>query len=57
MTKYKLDPIPHNLKAHKIIEDEMMNKKNGVFTCTIRVHDSHIVDVVILETHDQSKTR
>lgn len=47
----------HNLKAHKVIAEEIADKKSGLFNCVLRIHDGMIVDVVIFESYGQANRR
>ena len=53
--KYELDIREHNRQAHIDIEQEMQAKKDGLFTCIIRVNNGNIVDSVIMEYADARK--
>jgi len=48
--KYNLWVRTHNLQAHRDIDADMMAKKNGLFTFTIKVNNGNIVDYMCMET-------
>ena len=52
---YALQIRDHNIQAHLDIENEIQAKKNGLFTCIIRVNNGNIVDSVIMEYADARK--
>ena len=49
MTNYQLQIRDSNIPAHLDIEKEVEDKKNGLFTFTIRVDNGSIVDFNVTE--------
>ena len=49
MTNYALNIREHNIKAHLDIEDEIKQRKEGLFTFTLRVNNGNIVDFNVTE--------
>ena len=54
--KYELSMPEENRKAHIDIENDMAQRKNGLFTFIIRVHDGKITDYLLMEYVD-AKTK
>ena len=52
MTNYALEIKEQNIQAHIDIEHDIQEKKNGLFTFTIRVNNSNIVDYNVTEYID-----
>lgn len=46
---YALNIREHNVAAHLDIEKEIAQKKNGLFTFTVRVNNGNIVDLNVTE--------
>lgn len=46
---YALDIRKHNIQPHVDIEKEIEEKKNGLFTITLRVSNGNIVDSNIMD--------
>jgi len=53
--KYVLSIGEQNLRAHIDIEKDIQDRKNGLFTFTLRVNNSNIVDYSEMEYIDASK--
>lgn len=53
--QYSLEIREHNRQAHIDVENEIQSKKDGLFTCIIRVNNGNIVDSVIMEHADSRK--
>lgn len=49
---YALTIREHNIQAHLDVENEIQAKRNGTFTCILRVNNGNIVDSVIMEYGD-----
>lgn len=46
---YALEIREHNRQAHIDIENDIAEKKNGLFTFILRVNNGNIVDYAVLE--------
>lgn len=51
---YALDIRRHNIQPHVDIENEIAEKKNGLFTFILRVNNGNIVDCNVMEYIDAS---
>lgn len=49
MTNYALEIRDYNIPAHLDIEKEVSDRKNGLFTFTLRVNNGNIVDFNVTE--------
>jgi hypothetical protein len=50
MSYYEIVISKHNRRAHQQIDNLMLNVSNGVFSFTIKMSDSNIVDLLIYNT-------
>lgn len=46
---YELHIRKHNEEFHKDLDIDLTLKKNGLYSCIIKVHDGDIIDYVVLE--------
>jgi hypothetical protein len=53
---YNLSIREHNIQPHIDIENEIFNKKNGLFTFIIAINGGNIVNFLVLEEEDAGKT-
>lgn len=49
---YSLTIREHNKQAHIDIQNDVENKKNGLFTFVLKVNSGNIVDYLVLENEN-----